>query len=58
MLTPEYLDKMPDAVVQLYQQAEMDILKDMARRILSVGEMTSTAEYQMRRLEEMGASRE
>lgn len=58
MLTPEYLDQLPDSVIALYQQAEMDILKDMARRILSVGEMTSTAEYQMRRLEAMGASRE
>lgn len=58
MLTPEYLNQLPDSVIALYQQAEMDILKDMARRILSVGEMTSTAEYQMRRLEVMGASRE
>ena len=32
MLTPEYLDQLPDSVIALYQQAEMDILKDMVAK--------------------------
>lgn len=30
MLTPEYLQSVPDAMVELYAQAEADILADMA----------------------------
>ena len=57
MLTPEYLEDLPVNMVELYSQAEADILQDMARRISMVGEFTSTAQYQMARLEAMGASR-
>ena len=34
MLLPDYLDKLPDPLVTLFQQVEEDILEDMARRIL------------------------
>lgn len=33
MLPPSYLDQMPDAFVQLWQQVEDEILQDVARRI-------------------------
>lgn len=33
MLTPEYLDTLPDSLVELWQQVEDDILRDIARRI-------------------------
>lgn len=33
MLPPSYLDQMPDAFVQLWQQVEDAILQDVARRI-------------------------
>lgn len=46
MLTPEYLDTLPDAVVELWQQVEDDILRDIARRIGKMGEMTETAAWQ------------
>lgn len=46
MLTPDYLDTLPDAVVELWQQVEDDILRDIARRIGKMGEMTETAVWQ------------
>lgn len=46
MLTPDYLDTLPDAVVALWQQVEDDILRDIARRIGKMGEMTETAAWQ------------
>lgn len=33
MLAPDYLDTLPDALVELFQQVEDDILRDIARRI-------------------------
>lgn len=57
MLTPEYLQGMPDAMVKLYAQAEMDILADMARRINGFDLFIPSAQYQMQMLEEMGALR-
>lgn len=55
MLTPEYLQGVPDALVDLYAQAEMDILADMARRINGFDMFIPAAQYQMQVLEEMGA---
>lgn len=46
MLAPDYLDTLPDAVVELWQQVEDDILRDIARRIGKMGEMTETAAWQ------------
>ena len=57
MLTPEYLQRLPDSVVELYAQAEADILADMARRINGFDLFIPSAQYQMERLEEMGALR-
>lgn len=47
MLTPDYLDTLPDAVVELWQQVEDDILRDIARRIGKMGEITETAAWQV-----------
>lgn len=57
MLTPEYLQSVPDAMTELYAQAEADILADMARRINGFDMFIPSADYQMKRLEEMGALR-
>lgn len=46
MLTPDYLDTLPDAVVELWQQVEDDILRDIARRIGKAGTVTDTAVWQ------------
>ena len=55
MLTPDYLDTLPDAVVALWQQVEDDILRDIARRIGKVGSVTKTAAWQAWRYEQMQA---
>lgn len=52
MLTPEYLDHIADPVVQLFQDVEDDILRDMARRIKKMDGLTDTASYQAWRLEQ------
>ena len=55
MLTPEYLDTLPDALVELWQQVEDDILRDMARRIAKMDGLTETAAWQAWRLEQTRA---
>ncbi len=54
MLTPEQLDKFPDNLVSLYSQAEMDIIADIARRISTYDYFIPSAEFQYRKLKEMG----
>lgn len=58
MLTPEYLQSVPDRMVELYAQAEADILADMARRINTYDYWIPAAEHQAKMLEEMGMVRE
>lgn len=55
MLTPDYLDTLPDAVVELWQQVEDDILRDIARRIGKAGTVTETAAWQAWRYEQIQA---
>lgn len=57
MLTPEYLSGVPDSMVELFAGAELDILKDMARRINGFDMFIPSAQYQLKVLEEMGALR-
>ncbi|MGN0706760.1 MAG: phage minor capsid protein [Faecalibacterium sp.] len=58
MLTPDYLDTLPDALVALWQQVEEDILRDAARRIGKLGEVTETAAWQLWRFEQIQALRQ
>lgn len=58
MLTPEYLDSLPEPVLKLFRQVEGDILEDMARRISKMGAVTATADWQRWRLEQLGETRE
>lgn len=58
MLTPDYLDTLPDAVAELWQQVEDDILQDVARRIAALDELdplTPTAQWQAWRYEQIQA---
>lgn len=54
MLKPKYLDRLPDHMVELYSQAEMDILADMAKRISAFNDFIPSAQWQYRKLIEMG----
>ena len=57
MLPPSYLDRMPDAFVQLWQQVEDDILRDVARRIGKMDKVTPTANWQLWRYQQTEALR-
>ena len=60
MLTPDQLEALPRRFVQLWQQVEDDILRDIARRMKSLGELdplTPTAIWQAWRLAETRAVR-
>ena len=54
MLKPEYIEQLPDSLVELYSQAERDILKDMVRRITTYDFFIPAAEFQFRKLQDMG----
>lgn len=58
MLPPSYLDQMPDAFVQLWQQVENEILQDVARRIGKMDTVTATANWQLWRYQQTEALRE
>ena len=57
MLTPEYLDTLPDTLVSLWQRVEDDILRDIARRVGKMDTVTETAAWQLWRLEQTRALR-
>ena len=58
MLTPEYLQSVPDGMIKLYAQAEAGILADMARRISTYDYWIPAVEHQAKMLEEAGLVRE
>lgn len=57
MLPPSYLDRMPDAFVQLWQRVEDEILQDVARRIGKMDAVTPTANWQLWRYQQTEALR-
>ena len=57
MLNPRYLRDVPEGIAEYFDELETRMLKDIARRISQNDYMmTSTAEYQMHKLEELGVS--
>lgn len=54
MLKPKDLDTLPDSMVELFSQAEEDILADMARRISTYDYWIPAVEHQRKKLVEMG----
>lgn len=52
MLTPDYLENVPAALMRLWQRVEDDILRDVARRIGKMGQVTETADWQLWRREQ------
>jgi hypothetical protein len=54
MITPKYLQSLPDAILELYAQAEIEILADMARRISAYDYWIPAADYQNQKLREAG----
>lgn len=56
MLPPEYFYGKSDRMIELYEQLQAFILKDITRRLLSAGEMTATADRLIWKLKQMGES--
>lgn len=57
MLSPSYLDSLPDSFVKLFQEVEEQILQDAARRIGKMDTVTSTANWQLWRYQQTEALR-
>ncbi|WP_077867597.1 phage minor capsid protein [Clostridium saccharobutylicum] len=51
ILTPEFLENMPQPLVDLYQELETFVITDIARRLAKAGQITATAEWQKHQAE-------
>lgn len=58
MLRPEYLEGLPDEILELFSEAEQEILADMARRISTYDFWIPAAIHQNRVLREAGIMQE
>lgn len=58
MLTPEYLEDLPEEILRLFYDAEQEILADMARRVSTYDYWIPAAEYQRQKLREAGVLQE
>lgn len=54
MLSPAYLERLPDAFAELVGEAEMEIIRLMARRLKEARELIPSAQWQYHRLRMMG----
>ena len=54
MLTPDYLEHCADTVILLYQRLDEAIARDIARRLMKMGEVTDTARWQAEQLQHAG----
>lgn len=50
MLTPRYMEKLPDEILNMYSKIEDDILRDIGQRISRAEEVTGTARVQIESL--------
>lgn len=58
MLKPEYFNNKDDKLIEIYRQLEDFILKDIAGRLLTAGEMSGTADRLLYKLRAMGESKQ
>jgi Phage minor capsid protein 2 len=54
MLTADYLDALPDPILDLFEEYTQTVINDIARRLAKAGRVTDTAAWQMQRLTESG----
>lgn len=57
-LNPNYLDSLPNTLVDMYSLVEIDILEDMARRISTYDYFIPAAMHQNQKLQELGMTQE
>ena len=54
MLTPEYFYGKSDRLVEMYQELEDWIIKDISMRIIKSGEISGTSDRELWKLQQMG----
>lgn len=54
MLGADYLETLPEGLLELYEQYTQSIINDIARRLAKTGRITASASWQMQRLTESG----
>ncbi len=54
MLPPDYLEHVADDVLELYSELDQTIVRDIVRRLVKTGEVTSTARWQLAMAQESG----
>lgn len=54
MLDPEYLEHVADDLIELFNQLDASIARDIARRLVKAGKVTDTAAWQIDRLRDSG----
>ena len=57
-LNPQYLDSLPQTLVDMYSLVEIDILEDMARRISTYDYFIPAALHQNQKLQELGLTQQ
>lgn len=57
-LNPQYLDSLPNSLVNMFSLVEIDILEDMARRISTYNFFIPAAMHQNQKLQELGTTQE
>ena len=56
MLTPKYLEQLPQPMIQLYSRLENEIIEDVAKRISKANFLTPTAEWRLYKAEQLRLS--
>lgn len=54
MLSPEYYDRLCDDLIKLYADLDNAVISDIVRRLVKNGEITETAKWQAKQLQESG----
>lgn len=54
MLTPEYYKELPNEILEIFEELEDEIIRDIARRLKKTGELTETAKWQIQKLIDRG----
>lgn len=54
MLLPEYLNSLPNELLEIYGKLDESILRDIVRRLVKAGKVTDTARWQIDRLQDGG----
>lgn len=57
-LDPKFLESLPNTLIDLYAQVEIDVLADMARRISTYDYFIPAAQHQNQKLQELGLVQE